>query len=65
MVVRFAFTPWVTGMGIQNSFILISMLALLTVTLPILLMIYGKRARASTADKYWKYAARQPVHRKA
>ncbi|BAE61760.1 unnamed protein product [Aspergillus oryzae RIB40] len=65
MVVRFAFTPWVTGMGIQNSFILISMLALLPVTLPILLMIYGKRARSSTADKYWKYAARQPVHRKA
>ncbi|KAE8412375.1 major facilitator superfamily domain-containing protein [Aspergillus pseudocaelatus] len=65
MVVRFAFTPWINGMGIQNTFILIGMLALITVTLPILLMIYGKRARASTADKYRKYAARQPVHRKA
>ncbi|KAE8315046.1 major facilitator superfamily domain-containing protein [Aspergillus transmontanensis] len=65
MVVRFAFTPWVTGMGIQNTFVLIGMLALITVALPILLMIYGKRARASTADKYRKYAARQPVHRKA
>ncbi|KAE8361511.1 major facilitator superfamily domain-containing protein [Aspergillus caelatus] len=65
MVVRFAFTPWINGMGIQNTFILIGMLALITVTLPILLMIYGKRARASTADKYRKYAARQPVHKKA
>ena len=63
MVVRFAFTPWITGMGIENTFILISMLALVTVTLPILLMVYGKRARASTAEKYRKYAARQPVHR--
>ncbi|KAE8337824.1 hypothetical protein BDV24DRAFT_154093 [Aspergillus arachidicola] len=65
MVVRFAFTPWVTGMGIQDTFILIAMLALITVALPILLMIYGKRARANTADKYRNYAARQPVHRKA
>lgn len=65
MVVRFAFTPWINGMGIQNTFILIGMLALITVTLPILLMVYGKRARAGTADNYRKYAARQPVHRKA
>ncbi|KAE8158566.1 major facilitator superfamily domain-containing protein [Aspergillus tamarii] len=65
MVVRFAFTPWINGMGIQNTFILIGMLALITVTLPILLMVYGKTARAGTADNYRKYAARQPVHRKA
>ncbi|KAE8138905.1 major facilitator superfamily domain-containing protein [Aspergillus pseudotamarii] len=65
MVVRFAFTPWITGMGIQNTFIVIGMLALRTVTLPILLMVYGKRARARTANMYRKYATRQPVHRKA
>ncbi|KAE8378021.1 major facilitator superfamily domain-containing protein [Aspergillus bertholletiae] len=65
MVVRFAFTPWINGMGIQNTFILISMLALSTVVLPVLLMVYGKRARARTADTYRKYAARQPVHRQA
>ncbi|KAF9890170.1 hypothetical protein FE257_006331 [Aspergillus nanangensis] len=63
MIVRFAFTPWITGMGIQNTFILISVIALATAIFPIVLMIYGKRARVRTAANYRKYARRQPVHR--
>ncbi|GES59591.1 hypothetical protein ATEIFO6365_0003087100 [Aspergillus terreus] len=63
MVVRFAFTPWVTGMGIQNTFILIGMLALATAIMPVVLMFKGKGARVRTAADYRKYATRQPVHR--
>ncbi|KAL4891089.1 major facilitator superfamily domain-containing protein [Aspergillus ambiguus] len=63
MVVRFAFTPWVTGMGIQNTFILIGLLALATAIMPTVLMFYGKRARGRTAANYRRYATRQPVHR--
>jgi hypothetical protein len=63
MVVRFAFTPWVTGMGIQNTFILIGMLALATAIMPVVLMFKGKGARVRTAADYRKYVTRQPVHR--
>jgi uncharacterized membrane protein len=63
MVIRFSFTDWVYGMGIQNTFILIGVIALVTAILPALLMIYGKRARVKTASKYKHFASRQQVAR--
>jgi hypothetical protein len=63
MVIRFSFTDWIYGMGIQNTFILIGVIALVTAILPAVLVIYGKRARAKTAEKYRVYASRQQVAR--
>lgn len=63
MVIQFSFTAWIAGMRIQNTFILIRVLALITAILPALLMIYGKRARVKTASKYQEFASRQQVSR--
>lgn len=63
MVIRFALTPWITGMGVQNAFILIGVLSLVTMVMPALLMLCGKRARIHTAQKYMEYAAHQVSQR--
>lgn len=63
MVIRFSFTDWIYGMGIQNTFILIGVIAFITAILPALLMIYGKRARVKTASRYMDFASRQQVAR--
>lgn len=60
MIIKFAFTPWIRGMGIQNTFVLAAMVALVTLLMPIPLMVWGKRARVRTARKYRRYALRQP-----
>ncbi|KAJ5381619.1 uncharacterized protein N7496_004047 [Penicillium cataractarum] len=59
MVIRFSFTDWIYGMGIQNTFILIGVIALVTAILPALLMIYGKRARVNTTQKYRTFSSCQ------
>ena len=63
MIIKFAFAPWVDGMGVQNTFILIGVLSLATMVMPALLMVYGKRARIHTAHKYMEYAAHQVAQR--
>ncbi|KAJ5176699.1 uncharacterized protein N7482_002576 [Penicillium canariense] len=63
MIIRFAFTDWIAGMGIENTFILIGAIAFITAVLPALLMVYGKRARVKTTSKYRKFASRQQVQR--
>ncbi|RHZ46405.1 uncharacterized protein CDV56_103391 [Aspergillus thermomutatus] len=63
MIVKFLWTPWIMGMGIQNTFILVAMIALATMALPISLMIWGKKFRIRTAAKYKQYDCRQPAHR--
>ncbi|BCS30696.1 uncharacterized protein APUU_80999S [Aspergillus puulaauensis] len=62
-IIRFAFTDWIGGMGIRNTFILIGMIALSLAILPVLLIFFGKRARVKTAEKYRRYARRQQVQR--
>lgn len=62
-IIRFAFTDWIGGMGIQNTFILIGMIALALAILPVLLIFFGKRARVRTAEKYRRYARRQQAQR--
>ncbi|KAL3471439.1 major facilitator superfamily domain-containing protein [Aspergillus californicus] len=62
-IIRFAFTDWLAGMGIQNTFILIGMIALVSVVIPILLLVYGKRARVRTAERYKIYARKEQVQR--
>ncbi|KAJ5280025.1 Major facilitator superfamily domain general substrate transporter [Penicillium angulare] len=52
MIIRFAFTKWLAGMGIQNTFILIGVIALALGTLPIVFMVYGKRVRVKSATNF-------------
>jgi hypothetical protein len=63
MAIRFSFTSWLAGMGIQHTFILIGGIAFATMIMPIMLLIYGKSARVRTAAKYRKFASRQQVKR--
>ncbi|KAJ5155957.1 Major facilitator superfamily domain general substrate transporter [Penicillium capsulatum] len=65
MVIRFSITSWLSGMGVQNTFILIGALSIGTMIMPALLMVYGKRARRHTARKYMEYASYQQAQRPA
>ncbi|RJE22559.1 transporter [Aspergillus sclerotialis] len=62
-IIRFAFTAWLQGMGIRNTFILIGVIALVSMSVPIVLIFCGKRARVRTAEKYRRFAKKQQVHR--
>lgn len=63
MIIKFAIASWFDGMGVQNTFILIGVLSLITMIMPALLMVYGKRVRIHTAHKYMEYAAHQVAQR--
>lgn len=63
VVVMFALNPWLDGMGLQNTFILLSVVCLLITLLPVPFFIWGKKARASTSQAYQLYAERQPFRR--
>ncbi|KAL3482858.1 major facilitator superfamily domain-containing protein [Aspergillus germanicus] len=57
--IRFAFTDWLAAMGIRDTFILIGVIALVSGALPVPLLLYGKRARVWTAQRYKVFAGRQ------
>ncbi|KAL3444561.1 major facilitator superfamily domain-containing protein [Aspergillus insuetus] len=57
--VRFAFTAWLEGMGLQNTFILIGMIALVSAVVPVCLLFFGKSARVRTAERYGAFKGRQ------
>jgi hypothetical protein len=61
--VRFAFTAWLEGMGLQNTFILIGMIALVSAVVPVCLLVWGKGARVRTAERYEVFAGRRVVAR--
>lgn len=63
VIVLFTLTPWVNGMGIQNVHILIAFIIFAILLLPIPLLIWGKKARIATAERYREMAMRQPSHR--
>ncbi|CAG7939422.1 unnamed protein product [Penicillium nalgiovense] len=63
VIVLFALTPWVNGMGIRNLHILLAIIAFLTLLIPIPLLLWGKKARIATAPSYRKMAANQLSHR--
>ncbi|KAJ5921146.1 hypothetical protein N7466_009472 [Penicillium verhagenii] len=63
MIIKFALNSWLTGMGLQNAFILIGCLSLATMIMPALLIVYGKRARRHSAPKYREFAAEQQSQR--
>ncbi|BCS23599.1 uncharacterized protein APUU_40043S [Aspergillus puulaauensis] len=63
VLIMFVYTPWITAMGIQNTFIVAGLISLAMAIMPIGLLIWGKRAREHTAAEYRRYALRQPLHR--
>ncbi|KAE8441455.1 hypothetical protein EG329_004948 [Mollisiaceae sp. DMI_Dod_QoI] len=54
----FAYTPWVEAQGLQNMYIVNSIICLFVCLLYIPLMIWGKRIRRRTASKYGEFVAR-------
>lgn len=63
VIIMFSLNPWIQGMGTQNTFILVAMLALAVGLIPVPLLLWGKKSRASTEDSYNFYAKRQPFRR--
>ena len=63
VVVLFTITPWLAGMGIQNMHILTACLAFAILSLPVLFLLYGKRFRLSTRERYRVMAMKQVTHR--
>ncbi|KAL5338589.1 major facilitator superfamily domain-containing protein [Aspergillus crustosus] len=62
-IIRFSFTDWLNAIGIEHTFLLIGLIALVSVVVPILLLRYGKAARIRTAERYRLFAERQVVQR--
>ncbi|BAE64629.1 unnamed protein product [Aspergillus oryzae RIB40] len=50
--ISFAINPWMTGLGVQNMFISTGCLCFGTMVFIIPMMIWGRKARSSTADYY-------------
>lgn len=55
--INYAINPWIDGMGLQNCFVTVAMVAF-ACTMTFLPMIYfGKNLRRASAKKYWEYVA--------
>ncbi|OQE31732.1 hypothetical protein PENSTE_c001G03975 [Penicillium steckii] len=65
VIIMFTFTPWITGLGIRDTFIMVAVLATVSLLIPIAFLIWGKQWRRSGADKYRKYALTQVVRRES
>jgi hypothetical protein len=50
--VSFAINPWMTGLGVQNMFICAGCLCFAIMLLVIPMILWGRKARSSTADFY-------------
>ncbi|KAE8873385.1 hypothetical protein PTNB73_00017 [Pyrenophora teres f. teres] len=63
VVILFALTPWIKRNGIQNVCLITAAICFVVLLFPIPLLIWGKRIRISTAQKYRHMALLQPSHR--
>ncbi|PNY29218.1 MFS-type transporter [Tolypocladium capitatum] len=63
VVVLFALTPWIDGMGLLNMHIIVAVLCFVILLIPVPLLIWGKKARVASARAYSAMARRQPTHR--
>ncbi|TQV91519.1 Major facilitator superfamily transporter [Cordyceps javanica] len=61
--ILFALTPWLDGMGVQDTHILIAVLTVIILVGPLGLILWGKKARVRTAASYRRMAIRQPTRR--
>ena len=56
---NYAINPWIDSLGLQNCFVSVSMLALLTTMSFLLMVIWGKSLRRLSSKKYWEYVAKE------
>ncbi|OAQ63957.1 MFS general substrate transporter [Purpureocillium lilacinum] len=63
VVVLFSLSPWIDGMGLRDMHILVSAVSFCILLIPVLLLIWGKKSRASLATRYREMARKQPTHR--
>ncbi len=63
VVVSFCLSPWLDGMGLQNMFILIGCVAFALLMIPVPLLIWGKKARVMTIQRYAHHSRKQPARR--
>jgi hypothetical protein len=63
VIVLFTLTPWIEGMGLQNLHILVAAILFVILLSPILLLRWGKKARARSAHRYKAISARQMIPR--
>lgn len=63
VVVLFALTPWIEGMGLRDMHILVAVLCFLFLLIPVPLIIWGKKSRLASAASYRRMALKQPTHR--
>lgn len=63
VVILFALTPWITAMGLINVHIIVAVMIFLIQLLAVPFLIWGKRFRVATAQRYRDHAQRQPTAR--
>lgn len=56
---NYAINPWIDNLGLQNCFISVSMLVLLTTMSFLLMVVWGKSLRRLSSKKYWEYVAKE------
>ena len=61
--IEFALTPWITATGLYNMYVAAACLSIAMLLLTIPMIVFGKRARMMTANKYRHYALLQPERR--
>jgi len=55
----FALSPWISGVGMKNVYVTIGIIEIAVMLCCSLFIIYGKRWRQFTAERYKYYASRQ------
>ncbi|KAM3548030.1 hypothetical protein ARSEF4850_009654 [Beauveria asiatica] len=63
VVILFALTPWITAMRLINVHVIVAAVIFVIQLLAVLFLIWGKRFRAATAQRYRNHAQRQPTAR--
>lgn len=57
----YAITPWYTNQGLKNCFIAAGFISLACTFTFLFMIVYGKRLRKFSRDKYWEYVATSTV----
>ncbi|TVY42520.1 putative MFS-type transporter, partial [Lachnellula occidentalis] len=55
--VSYGINPWINGMGLQNCFVTVAMVALACTFTFVPMIFFGKSLRKLSAKKYWEYVA--------
>lgn len=53
--INYAINPWIDGMGLQNCFVTVAMVAFGCTATFLPMIWFGKRMRRASAEKYWEY----------